>query len=382
MLDKIKNSPKIKSGIIILIVCVLLFFLYKKYQNIVKKQTLEPIYIRKPLNAKKSSVHHNKLIPLPNDGIGYTTSVWLYIDDWDYKYGEWKHVMHKGDKNGNSVQPGIWLHPTQNQLHVRFDRKNRRQKYKFHKNKVYDSILDNNLSNKIEHTNLDKTKAWCDNNDTCHGFTFEGKNMGDNSYVKVAKFPSITDHNSLKNVNSNLVREAHSQGLQIGTMEKQYKYESMNPSRNDNMIKDTTLSNNINNVPLGRWFHLAVVVNSQSTEIYIDGSLKSTVTIKNDIKQNNGHLWVTQNGGFSGMINQLRYHNTSLNHHQIRQLYYYGPSPWMYPDLTNMINKYKDSVHVDFSVDVDMDDDDDDNANKKNKLEKNPKLDHCKLCKK
>ena len=376
MLDKIKNNPKIKSGIVILTVCILIYFIYKKYQNLVKKQTLEPIFIRKPLNAKKSSVHHNNLVPLPNDGIGYTTSIWLYIDDWDYKYGEWKHILHKGDKNGNNVQPGIWLHPTKNQLHVRFDRKNRRQKYKFIKNKVYDSVLKNNLSNIIENTNLDKTKAWCDNSDTCHGFTFEGKNIGDSSYVKVAKYPSITDHNDLKNVDNNNIQKANTDGLEIGTMEKQYSYESMNPSINNNMVTDTTLSNNVDNVPLGRWFHLAVVVNSQSTEIYIDGSLKNTVTINDDIKQNNGHLWVTQDGGFSGMINQLRYHNTSLNHKQIKLLYYYGPNPWMYPDLTNMLKKYKDSVHIDFNVDVDLDDGGDTHNNS------NKKKDHCKLCKK
>jgi hypothetical protein len=52
-------------------------------------------------------------------GLEFSYSFWLYIDDWAYKYGEWKHVMHKGnDSSWPNRAPGIWLHPKENAMRV------------------------------------------------------------------------------------------------------------------------------------------------------------------------------------------------------------------------------------------------------------------------
>ena len=87
MLNKIRENPNTKYILICLLIIFIGYSIFNKYQSIVKQQTLEPIFIRKPLNSKKPSVHSNLLVPLPKDGTGYTLSVWLYISDWDYKYG-------------------------------------------------------------------------------------------------------------------------------------------------------------------------------------------------------------------------------------------------------------------------------------------------------
>ena len=198
-------------------------------------------------------------------------------NDRDYKYGEWKHILHKGDRSGNFTQPGLWLHPRKNKLFVKFDREDKRKKYRYHNNKTYPSVVSDNLSNKMEDTTLDNAKAWCDENDTCKGFTFAGKNTGDQSYVRVAKFPDINDDNDLINIDKKIVKSMHSNDLKVGTMEKLYKYESINPSKNKKMIHDKTMSNNVDNIPLGRWFHVGIVVAQQATEI-ANGSLNGTTT--------------------------------------------------------------------------------------------------------
>jgi len=52
-------------------------------------------------------------------GLEFSYSFWLYVDDWAYKYGEWKHVMHKGnDSSWPNRAPGIWLHPKENAMRV------------------------------------------------------------------------------------------------------------------------------------------------------------------------------------------------------------------------------------------------------------------------
>ena len=41
----------------------------------------------------------------------------MFIDDWSYKYGQWKHVMHKGNESSWPLRaPGMWLHPKENIL--------------------------------------------------------------------------------------------------------------------------------------------------------------------------------------------------------------------------------------------------------------------------
>ena len=60
-----------------------------------------------------------------SDGIEFTYSTWLFIDDLTYKAGEYRHVFHKGtdnfptDKQGLSFPnnaPGMYVHPNKNAL--------------------------------------------------------------------------------------------------------------------------------------------------------------------------------------------------------------------------------------------------------------------------
>tara|TARA_A100001015_G_scaffold309956_1_gene410382 strand:+ start:995 stop:1870 length:876 start_codon:yes stop_codon:yes gene_type:complete len=64
-----------------------------------------------------------------NDGIEFTWSVWLYVDDMDYKKGQYRHIFHKGNDNINldskpyginfpNNAPGLYLAPDTNDLVV------------------------------------------------------------------------------------------------------------------------------------------------------------------------------------------------------------------------------------------------------------------------
>ena len=55
---------------------------------------------------------HNELA-----GTEFTYCFWMYINDWSFKYGQWKHVLHKGNANSwPNRAPGIWLHPRDNTM--------------------------------------------------------------------------------------------------------------------------------------------------------------------------------------------------------------------------------------------------------------------------
>lgn len=52
-------------------------------------------------------------------GAEFTIAFWMFINDWSFKYGSWKHVMHKGNKNSwPNRAPGIWLHPKENTMRI------------------------------------------------------------------------------------------------------------------------------------------------------------------------------------------------------------------------------------------------------------------------
>lgn len=58
------------------------------------------------------------------DGLEFTWTVWLYIDDLVYKNGQRKHIFHKGSGNFKEHTafpnngPGLYIHPTRNSLIV------------------------------------------------------------------------------------------------------------------------------------------------------------------------------------------------------------------------------------------------------------------------
>lgn len=52
-------------------------------------------------------------------GAEFTYTFWMYINDWSYKYNQWKHVFHKGNMTSWPLRaPGVWLHPTRNAMRI------------------------------------------------------------------------------------------------------------------------------------------------------------------------------------------------------------------------------------------------------------------------
>ena len=78
-----------------------------KTAKIITQDPREP----KSITLKRSKNQHS--------GLEFTYSFWILIDDWTYKYGEWKHVFHKGNQEGYPLRsPGVWLHPKENIMRI------------------------------------------------------------------------------------------------------------------------------------------------------------------------------------------------------------------------------------------------------------------------
>ena len=106
-----------KSKITITVVSLLVIILFVR--AVVKQRKynkMNPRFLKSGKDAKKEEVISNSLIYKSSNDIEFSLFTWLYIDNIVYKFGEWKHVLTKGNRGIMSEQqaPGIWIHPTKN----------------------------------------------------------------------------------------------------------------------------------------------------------------------------------------------------------------------------------------------------------------------------
>lgn len=115
--DRSSITFKLTIGIIAVIVIVILIWWYRKRMI---SNRLNPRFFPNGKDGSKAEVIKNNLIYTPESGYEYSYFMWLYIDGMDYKYGEWKHILTKGNFGINATEtcPSIWIHPKNNTIRV------------------------------------------------------------------------------------------------------------------------------------------------------------------------------------------------------------------------------------------------------------------------
>jgi hypothetical protein len=99
----------------------------------------------------------------------------------------------------------------------------------------------------------------------------------------------------------------------------------------------------IPNIPIGKFFHLAIVVRNKNVDVYINGNVAHRMTLSSVPKQNFGDVYVFKTesfsdatsspdepfivtGGAQGLISTLTYFGYALNYEQIDRQVRAGPS--------------------------------------------------------
>ena len=97
------------------------------------------------------------------------------------------------------------------------------------------------------------------------------------------------------------------------------------------------------NIPVGKFFHLAIIVRNMNVDIYINGNVAHRMTLNTVPRQNFGDLYVFKTEAFSdastspddpftvvgsarGFISKLAYAGYALNYEQINRMVSAGPS--------------------------------------------------------
>lgn len=123
-------SSKIAKVVLMSVLLITLIEILKKmYFNYQRYSKSSPYLLKGTKNAKKRLVilqdpAKPEAITIErsvneNGGLEFSYSMWMFIDDWTYKYGKWKHIMHKGNPSSWPLRaPGLWLHPKKNAIRV------------------------------------------------------------------------------------------------------------------------------------------------------------------------------------------------------------------------------------------------------------------------
>ena len=123
-------SSKITKVVLMSVLLVSLIEIFKKmYFNYKRYAKSSPYLLNGTKNAKKrlvilqdpskaGSVTLERSVN-ESGGLEFSYSMWMFIDDWTYKYGKWKHILHKGNASSWPLRaPGLWLHPKKNAMRV------------------------------------------------------------------------------------------------------------------------------------------------------------------------------------------------------------------------------------------------------------------------
>jgi hypothetical protein len=121
------QSPAMKIVFTIVIILFIIFVIYIIYLAVIAAKGADantPVIVNDVIDAYVSRPAFN--LPTVTTGMTQTFSTWIYVKDWNYKFGQYKNILWKGnpstsstaESSGNIHCPSLWLSPLTNSLKV------------------------------------------------------------------------------------------------------------------------------------------------------------------------------------------------------------------------------------------------------------------------
>ena len=121
----------------IVVTIILASIIYVIVKSLKKKKKYEPkIFIERQNSGSVYQILNSDIVK-PKDGYNYGIAFFIYINDYTYNSGIWKHVLHKGNEINTRYplnysdwdsltsvidlqSPGIWIHPNGTKMRICF----------------------------------------------------------------------------------------------------------------------------------------------------------------------------------------------------------------------------------------------------------------------
>ena len=101
--------------VIVLVIFVIVYYIIYAINRNSEESTYKPMIVGTPIDAWLT--RPGITVPDPPEGMDYSYSSWVYVRDWNYKFGKWKNLLWKGNQS-NRHSPSIWFYPLKNSIKV------------------------------------------------------------------------------------------------------------------------------------------------------------------------------------------------------------------------------------------------------------------------
>ena len=313
------NSVGGRMKLILIVFCVVLgLYLFSKL-NVFKNYNE---FLSTPTSAREKYTIESK--ELKKSEGNFTISTWIFIDDWNYRYGEKKDILKK-KINGNNI-PYIGLDHHKNDLIIEvngFD----------NPDSTIESFCNLMKSSNIEgFSNVDDfttilTKL---GNADLVAFIDSIQDLDENvkdtaltnllSSLEDINTDDGDDMNSLINAltdlnNDNILTDLIQKLSDISTSDTALQslitafsiLNGLSPEETDTISLEPIT---IKNIPMQKWVNIITSIGDNTIDVYINGKLVKTTTYNNVIDTNainDGKIIVADNGGFGGFVSRIRY---------------------------------------------------------------------------
>ena len=247
------NTVEGRTKLILIVICVVLgLYLFSKLKIFNDYNE----YLDSPTSAKENVLISEDLLK-KSDG-HFAISSWIFIDDWNYKYGEEKIILKKQmpSTSGDMNLPYIGLDAYKNDLIIKM-------------NVFGDANTDPTSFQTLLKEKLEESTSFTDSTDNYDTFGCSGEQI----YVQDSS--ESTTNTDVSCISTSL----------------------------EDIV--------IENINMQKWVNIITTVNNRSIDVYINGKLVKTKTFNNVIDTeafNHGGISITPNGGFGGFVSKIQYY--------------------------------------------------------------------------
>jgi len=114
--------------VLVIFIVLLIYIIYAAVLAAQSASANSPVIVDDVINAYQQRPPFK--LPQVTQGMNQSFSTWIYVKDWNYKFGQYKNILWKGnpatsssknssDINSSSIHsPSLWLYPLTNSLKV------------------------------------------------------------------------------------------------------------------------------------------------------------------------------------------------------------------------------------------------------------------------
>lgn len=338
--SQISSLSPITIFIIVIIVLILAYisitYIYDKIINARPIKISENILINTISDAMSPLEIGSAQLPNSSYSNEYALSLWVYVDDFNYKHGERKFILRRGDIK-SVVNPEIYIHPTQNTLQVNVSLISSR-----HNTSVSETsntmITDVTTSSNEGVSNFKNIETFqniisdpSNNNSNLEEVPDELKEQ---QHYNNGYFSDVVNNNIVNYPNQPAQHKRINHNPELNLVMEQFA-DPEECKCNDGEYREsaddrTTFEENcgkcfVENFPLQKWVHLVISQYNNVIDIYVDGKLSSSCSMSSSPEVTTDNLTLSPDGGFSGQMGSTVYFNTALSAVDVHKIYSKGP---------------------------------------------------------